>query len=217
MPFQELLALGKYYGEQRKEAEEQLLKHVQTYGEFSSPSLIDSANYKKEAIGKMQPFIDEAVSNPEIMKSGAWRSRMANQMNNIDYGLLKRFKTTADNAMTRAKMVAELKAKGLYEEWFDDPRYRDLSNWDTATMGVMTNISPDKYVSMDELGENYSKNLKPTFYKGVSPNTGQKLPFHNWLAISSADIRRQFEDHAQDLLSTDAGAKHYARFRGMAK
>lgn len=217
IPFSELFAMSKYYGDEIKAARKELNEHLKTVGEFSSPSLIDTENYRKEAVGRLEPFIDEAAANPALMKSAAWRSQMLNQLNAIDYGLLHRMKKTAENAQIREKAKAALKAEGLYEEWFDDDMYRDLSNWDTQKYGIMTSLSPDKYVSMEELGTKYTKDLKPTFYKGKAPNSGQSLPFHNWLAVSSTDIRRQFEDHAQDLLSTDAGAKHYGRVRQLLK
>ena len=213
IPFQELVTLGKYYGEQRKQAEKDLNTNIRAFGEFVSPSDVDTRLYKEESIGKLSSFINEAATNPEIMKDAAWRSRMYNALNNIDYGLLKRFEKTAENSYIREKAKAQLKANGLYEEWFDDPLYRDLSNWNTKTMGIMTNLSPDKYTTMRELGSEFTSSLKPTFYESVAPNSGQKLPFHNWLAISEQDVRRQFEDHAKDILSTDAGAKHYARVR----
>lgn len=215
IPFQELLTLGMYYGEQMNNAKKQLQDHLKTYGEFASPSDIDTERYYNEAIGKVESIVNEAAANPQLMKSAEWRSRMYNQINSVDYGLLHRFRKSAENMYLREQAVADLKAKGLYQEWFDDAKYRNLRNWDTENMGVMTNLSPDKFVTMRELGSEYTENLKPTFYKGKAPNSGQTLPFHNWMAISETDLRRQFEDHAQDLLSTDAGAKHYMRFKQM--
>ena len=200
VPFQELLTLGMYYDEQIKNAKNQLQNHLKTYGEFASPSDIDTEKYYNEAIGKVESVVNEAAANPQLMKSAEWRSRMYNQINSIDYGLLHRFRKSAENMYLREQAVADLKSKGLYEEWFDDAKYRNLRNWDTENMGVMTNLSPDKLVTMRELGSKYAENLKPTFYKGKAPNSGQTLPFHNWMAISQTDLRRQFEDHAQDLL-----------------
>ena len=217
IPFQELVTLGKYYADERKQFEKDLTQTIKTFGEFDSPSAVDMAHYKNASIGKLSPFLEEAAVNPSIMKDAAWRSRMQSQINNIDYNFLSRLKKSAENMYTRQKSVAEMRSKGLYEEWFDDEQYRDLLNWDTKSMGVMSNLAPDKYTTMRDLGSEYAKNLKPTFYKKVAPNSGQSIPFYNWMAISSADLRRQFEDHAQDLLSTDAGAKHYNRLRQMMK
>lgn len=217
IPFQELVTLGKYYADERKQFEKDISDKIKSFGEFSSISDIDMANYRKESIGKFSSLLDEAAMNPNVLKDAAWRSKVLSRINDIDYNQLSRYKKSAENFDIRQKAVAELKSKGLYQEWFDDPLYRDLQNWDTKSMGVMNSLAPDEYITMRDLGSEYTKHLKPTFYKRVAPNSGQSMPFYNWMAISSADIRRQFEDHAQDLLSTDAGAKHYARFRGMIK
>lgn len=217
VPFQELFALGKYYADERKQFESDIADTITKFGEFSSISDIDVANYRKESIGKFSSLLDEAAMNPNVLKDAAWRSKVLSRINDIDYNQLSRYKRNAENFDIRQKAVAELKAKGLYQEWFDDPEYRDLSKWDTKNQGIMSSLAPDKYTTLEELGSTFTKNLKPTFYKGKSPNTGQSMPYYNWMAISASDIRRQFEDHAQDLLSTDAGAKHYNRVRQILK
>lgn len=217
IPFQELVTLGKYYADERKQFEKDVSDTIKKFGEFSSTSDIDVANYRKESIGKFASLLDEAAMNPNVLKDAAWRSKVLSRINDIDYNQLSRYKKSAENFDIRQKAVAELKSKGLYQEWYDDPEYRDLSKWDTKNQGIMGSLAPDKYTTLEELGSTFTKDLKPTFYKGKSPNTGQSMPYYNWMAISASDIRRQFEDHAHDLLSTDAGAKHYNRVRQMLK
>ena len=217
IPFQELVTLGKYYADERKQFEKDLTQTIKTLGEFDSISKVDVQNYKNASIGQLQSLLDEAALNPSVMKDAAWRSKMNSKINNLDYNLLTRFKKSAENFEIRQKAVAALKAKGLYQEWFDDPLYRDLSNWDTLNNGVMSNLSPDEYKTMRQIGDEYASKIKPTFYKKVAPNSGQTLPFYNWMAVSADDLRRQFADHAQDLLSTDAGEKHFNRFKEWAK
>ena len=217
IPFQELVTLGKYYADERKQFEKDISDTIKKFGEFSSTSDIDVANYRKESIGKFASLLDEAAMNPNVLKDAAWRSKVLSRINDIDYNQLSRYKKSAENFDIRQKAVAELKAKGLYQEWYDDPEYRDLSKWDTKNQGIMGSLAPDKYTTLEELGSTFTKDLKPTFYKGKSPNTGQSMPYYNWMAISASDIRRQFEEHNLDLLSTSAGMKHYNRVRQMLK
>lgn len=217
IPFQELVTLGKYYADERKQFEKDVSDTIKKFGEFSSTSDIDVANYRKESIGKFASLLDEAAMNPNVLKDAAWRSKVLSRINDIDYNQLSRYKKSAENFDIRQKAVAELKAKGLYQEWYDDPEYRDLSKWDTKNQGIMNSLAPDKYTTLEELGSTFTKDLKPTFYKGKSPNTGQSMPYYNWMAISASDIRRQFEEHNLDLLSTSAGMKHYNRVRQMLK
>jgi hypothetical protein len=151
------------------------------------------------------------------MKDASFRSRFYTGLNSIDYLHLANLRKSAENMDTREKAKAALRAQGLYADWFDDPRYSDLRNWSTRDSGIMTNISPDKYRNMEELGREYVKDLKPTFYKGKAPNSGAIMPFTNWMAISRADVRRSLSDHADDILSTTAGQRHFDRFREMYK
>jgi hypothetical protein len=151
------------------------------------------------------------------MKDASFRSRFYTGLNSIDYLHLANLRKSAENMDTREKAKAALRAQGLYADWFDDPRYSDLRNWSTRDSGIMTNISPDKYINMEELGREYVKDLKPTFYKGKAPNSGATMPFTNWMAISRADVRRSLSDHADDILSTTAGQRHFDRFSEMYK
>lgn len=131
IPFQELVTLGKYYADERKQFEKDISDTIKKFGEFSSTSDIDVANYRKESIGKFASLLDEAAMNPNVLKDAAWRSKVLSRINDIDYNQLSRYKKSAENFDIRQKAVAELKAKGLYQEWYDDPEYRDLSKWDT--------------------------------------------------------------------------------------
>jgi hypothetical protein len=58
IPFQELVTLGKYYADERKQAEKDLATNIKTFGKFVSPSAVDMENYKKASIDKLAPFIE---------------------------------------------------------------------------------------------------------------------------------------------------------------
>jgi len=42
IPFEKLYALGKYYADQRKQAEKELETNIKKFGEFVSPSSVDT-------------------------------------------------------------------------------------------------------------------------------------------------------------------------------
>lgn len=215
--FGELYRIGKEQADTVRKASEEMSSALQKFGEFSSISDVDVQDYRDSTIGVLQGLINEAAANPDIMKDASFRSRFYTGLNSIDYLHLANLRKSAENMDTREKAKAALRAQGLYADWFDDPRYSDLRNWSTRDSGIMTNISPDKYRNMEELGREYVKDLKPTFYKGKAPNSGATMPFTNWMAISRADVRRSLSDHADDILSTTAGQRHFDRFSKMYK
>ncbi len=215
--FGELYRIGAAQKQAVDEAAQQFSAQLQKFGEFSSISDVDVQDYRDSSLGKMQDLINEAVTNPDAMKDASFRSRFYAGLNSIDYFHLANLRKSAENMDTREKAKAALRAQGLYADWFDDPKYSDLRNWSTRDQGIMTNISPDKYRDMEELGREYVKDLQPTFYKGKAPNSGAVMPFTNWMAISRADVRRSLSDHADDILSTTAGQRHFERFSKMYK
>ena len=48
IPFQELVTLGKYYADERKQAEKDLAANIKTFGKFVSPSAVDMENYNEK-------------------------------------------------------------------------------------------------------------------------------------------------------------------------
>ena len=163
--FGELYRIGKEQADTVRKASEEMSSALQKFGEFSSISDVDVQDYRDSTIGVLQGLINEAAANPDIMKDASFRSRFYTGLNSIDYLHLANLRKSAENMDTREKAKAALRAQGLYADWFDDPRYSDLRNWSTRDSGIMTNISPDKYRNMEELGREYVKDLKPTFYK----------------------------------------------------
>lgn len=210
--FGELYRIGKEQGDIVKKQAEQMTETIRKFGEFTSISDLDVKDYYDSSLGKLQGLINEAAANPDKLKDASFRSAFQLGLNGIDYNHLAGLRKSAENMDTREKAKAALRSQGLYADWFDDPMYTDLSNWSTRNQGIMTNISPDKYKSMEELGREYVKDLKPTFYKGKAPNSGTVMPFYNWMAISRSDVKRAINDHADDILSTTAGQRHFDRF-----
>ena len=207
IPFQELVTLGRYYGEQRRQAEEELSDNIKTFGKFVSPSAVDMENYKNASIGKLTPFVEQAAANPNLMKDAAFRAQIQNAINNIDYAELGTYTQSAANLNERLKNIAKLKAAGKYNLNWDDV---DVRNWDTKGKGVMNDLTPLEYQSLEQFGSSYVNNLKPRFYKDVDPNDPRnKMAYTNWMAITRDDIARQFAQHVNDIKANPQGSQHY--------
>lgn len=207
IPFQELVNLGRYYGEQRRQAEEELADNIKTFGKFVSPSAVDMENYKNASIGKLTPFVEQAAANPNLMKDAAFRAQIQNAINNIDYAELGTYTQSAANLNERLKNIAKLKAAGKYNLNWDDI---DVRNWDTKGKGVMNDLTPLEYQSLEQFGSPYVNNLKPRFYKDIDPNDPRnKMAYTNWMAITRDDIARQFAQHVNDIKANPQGSQHY--------
>ena len=159
IPFQELVTLGKYYADERKQAEEQLTNNLRTFGKFRSPSQVDTQRYYDESIGKFQSLINEASSNPNMMKSPEFRSRIRSIQNNIDYAALSMLEESAANQRAGLEMRAKMKAEGRFKDSWD---LSDIANYDTlGNKKIFTDITPVQYMNFNEMSNKYFDNLKP--------------------------------------------------------
>ena len=165
IPFQELVTLGKYYADERKQAEKELSENIKTFGKFVSPSTIDMENYNKQSIGKLTPFIEQAAANPSLMKDPAFRSQIQSQINSINYAELGRLEQSRDNMIQRQKYNSELALKGLYDPLLHDV---DFDNYD-STKGIFQDVSPLPYMNMHNWVKGWVDNLDYEFQE-VTPD-----------------------------------------------
>lgn len=214
-----LFNIAKDAYEQNERTRQEVTNQLKEWGKFNSLSSIDNQNYYNIAVKPVQDIIAQGAANPELMKTAAYRNALTNQIANTDYASLAKLETSAKNLDTRAKMIAEMKAKGLYEDWMDDPKLTvsAMGQWNTLQDGVMTDLSPIEYKSLKSISDQYVANLKPTFYKGVDPNTGQKMPFTNWMSVTQGDLERSLADNLNEIKNTAQGAAWYNRFAGQFK
>lgn len=168
IPFQELVTLGKYYADQRREAEEQLASNIKQFGKFVSPSKVDMENYHNESIGKLAPFVEQAAANPSLMKDAAFRARIQNAINNIDYSELGRFEVSKNQMIERQKYNKELALRGMYDPLLHDV---DFENYDSrkSGQGIFQDVSPLPFKTMHDFVKGWVDNLDYEF-QGVTPD-----------------------------------------------
>ena len=206
IPFQELMTVGKELNRQREQAEAELNANIRAFGKFVSPSQADMENYQRESIGKLAPFLEQAAANPEVMKDSAWRSQMQSAINNIDYAKLGMYEQSAANLNARLQNIAKMEAAGKYNPNWDR---LNISAWNSDEQGVMNDLTPIEFQSLEAFGAPYVKDLQPTFYKGVDPNSGVSMPYTNWMAVTRDNVARQFAQHINDIKSNPIGREHY--------
>lgn len=97
--FGELFRIGAAQKEEMDRAAQQFGAQLQKFGEFRSPSAIDTQRYYDLTIGRqdIQDAINQMVSNPDALKDASFRSSLQSLINNIDYSSLSLLKESADN------------------------------------------------------------------------------------------------------------------------
>lgn len=88
------------------------------YGDFLSPSDDDTQYYYDNTIGRIYKGIDDAnksgISTQQLIQSPEGRAYLSRIMNSIPYATLSAIRQNAKDLETYNKLVAQLKAEGLY-------------------------------------------------------------------------------------------------------
>ena len=179
---------------------------VQTFGEFTSPSDIDVENYYNLSLGQMQDLINEAMTDPNSMKDPSFRSRFYSRLNGLNYSELSKLKAGADALRQRQENIANMIANGTYYWKWD--KYRDLSNYNTLREGILDELAPTAFKSVFDIAAPYVADMKPTFFKGVAPNSGTRMAYTNWMAITPEMRARELNAHLSDIIATPQGQMH---------
>ena len=216
--FGELYRIGSAQKAAVDQAISDISTAVSTFGEFTSPSDIDTRNYYNLSLGQMNDLITEVSADPDKLKDAGFRARFYGRLNNLNYAELSRLKQGAENLEMRNKVAAEMKAKGLYNENWDVYYDKsgnivpfDASNYDTLRNGILDQLSPIQYKSMRDIIAPYVDGLNPTFIEGnVNPLTGKRLPFtKGYMAITQEHLNNILDRNINEILRTPQGQMWY--------
>ena len=159
--FGELYRIGATQKAAVDEAAKQFSTALQKFGEFRSPSAVDTQNWYNLTINRkdVQDAISQIAQNPDAMKDASFRANLQSLINSTDYSSLSLLKESADNLRLGLQTRAKMKAEGLYNEDWDES---DIANYDTlGTKKVFEDISPVKFMTANQLSNPYFDNLKP--------------------------------------------------------
>lgn len=160
IPFQELVTLGKYYADERRQAEKDLANYIKQANEFTSLISKDVDTYNKTAFNpQIKQYIEQAASNPSVMKDIGWRSGLQAAVNSVDYGMLNKLKSSAESAKIYNTAMQKLAMEGKMPPGWE-PNYFDT--YSTADSGVF-NATPLAWQSRNDIVHNYVDNLKPGY------------------------------------------------------
>lgn len=204
IPFEQLYKIGKEYNDRVDQAIQDIADYNKEWKSFDSPIKKDVEDYYRIAMNpQIKSLIDSAVSNPDNLKTFDFKRQLQNAINSVDYSSLNKLKASATNAYNYINAAKELAKKGQYNKNWD---LVDFNKYSTLESGkVFDEVAPIQYQSLQSIIDPYVKNIQETFYRGVDPNSGQRLPYTNWMAVTENDIRDIINSRYNDIVSTPQG------------
>ena len=191
IPFQELVTLGKYYADERKQAEKDLATYIQKANEFTSLLSKDVDTYNKTAFNpQIRQYIEQAASNPSVMKDMGWRSGLQAAVNAVDYGILNKLKSSAEAAKTYDTAVKKLAMEGKMPPGWE-PNYFDT--YSTIDSGKVFNETPLPYTTINDMVHKYVNDLKPEY---INTRGG-----YDYFGVSDARAEAQVDINRSELLA----------------
>lgn len=204
--FGELYRIGAAQKAAVNEAAQQFGTQLQKFGEFQSPSQIDTQRYYDLTIGRQdfQNAINQMVSNPDALKDAAFRSQLQSMINSVDYGTLSNLRSSRDAMLKRQEVNQKLMLENRFNPLWHDV---DFANYDTVNSKIFDDITPLPYMSVRELVEPYVNNLKGEFL-------GAKNGFL-WNGVTDEMTDAQLQKNLSSIQNTPQYQKYLETYQKM--
>ena len=204
--FGELYRIGAAQKAAVDEAAQQFGTQLQKFGEFQSPSQIDTQRYYDLTIGRQdfQNAINQMVSNPDALKDAAFRSQLQSMINSVDYGTLSNLRSSRDAMLKRQEVNQKLMLENRFNPLWHDV---DFANYDTVNSKIFDDITPLPYMSVRELVEPYVNNLKGEFL-------GAKNGFL-WNGVTDEITDAQLQKNLSSIQNTPQYQKYLETYQKM--
>ena len=207
IPFDTLYRLGREYNDQVDEAMQQMADYNKNWRQFTSPITQDIADYYSIAMNPtLRGLVEEAAGNPDALRSFSFRGRLQNAINSVDYAKLGQLQQSAENARAYQEEARKMAARGEYNPNWDAV---DFTRYRTLNQGVFSELAPIQFQTLQSIVDPYVKNLEPTFYGGVDPLTGTRMPYTNWMAVTDNEINKALQARYMDIVNTPQGQMWY--------
>lgn len=199
--FGELYRIGQAQRQVVEQAANEFTNIVSKFGEFQSPSAVDTQRYYENSLGKIRDLIDEAATNPDAMKDANFRARLNSRIANLDYVTLSNLKQSREGMLERQKANQELMIKGMYNPLWHDV---DFTNYNTVDSGIFNDVAPLAYKSEVDLVRPYVDNMKASFmgvkdgwiHQGVSTD---RTDYEIQRNLSSIQNTPEYQKHLEVL------------------
>lgn len=199
--FGELYRIGQAQRQAVEQAANEFTNTVSKFGEFQSPSAVDTQRYYENSLGKIRDLIDEAATNPDAMKDANFRARLNSRIANLDYATLSNLRQSREGMLARQKANWELMINGMYNPLW---HYVDFTNYSTVDSGIFNDVAPLAYKSEVDLVRPYVDNLKASFmgvkdgwiHQGVSTD---RTDYEIQRNLSSIQNTPEYQKHLEVL------------------
>ena len=204
--FGELYRIGAAQKAAVDEAAQQFGAQLQKFGEFQSPSQIDTQRYYDLTIGRedFQNAINQMVANPDYLKDAANRSQLQSMINSVDYSTLSKLKSSRDAMLKRQEINQRLMLENRFNPLWHDVNF---ANYDTVNSKIFDDITPLPYMSIRELVEPYVNNLKGEFL-------GAKNGFL-WNGVTDEMTDAQLQNNLSSIQNTPQYQKYLEAYQKM--
>lgn len=205
MPFQELVALGKYYGEQRKAAEEQYTKHLQSARDFHSLITKDNESYYNTVMNdQVRSVSDQLTKNPDLLKSAAGRQMLNNAINSVNYSDLAKLKASAKQAEVYQAAIQKLAMEGKMPPGWE-PDY--FGTYDTLKERQVFDAIPLPYTTVGDMIHPLVDNLKS---EHIETRGG-----YDYFGVSADRAEDQVDKNKSELLARQDVQRMINRYQSM--
>lgn len=201
IPFEQLYTLGK-------EAKAEVDKALNTYtaaldkwGEFQSPSEVDTKAFYNETYGRALPIAEEMARNIDMIKTPEGRAKIFSVINNTDRAKLSMLKQSAANLRARQEINAKLMMEGKYNPLWHDV---DFTNYNTGDSGIYNDLAPLAYKDIRELSDPYYSKLQ----KGYLYTKGG----YDYFGNTMEDLEGVANAHLNDIANTPEAKMHMQKY-----
>lgn len=170
------------------------------YADFYSPYEKDNESWDRLAKEPVRQLL--ANYGPDLLRSQEGRAKIAQAIASVPSGQLAKLKASAAQGLAALKVKAELEAKGLYSQDYQDFLDRQngrtsFKDWDTLRDGVY-NSTFSPFQGLGEVTDYIYKGRQP-LYKGMKD--GSRVYSYDY-----NDLLNAAQSNAQDFIKTPRGA-----------
>lgn len=197
IPFEQLYAIGKANNERVDKAYNDLANQFSKWGEFRSPSAVDTKRFYDYTIGAAQDLVNQLAANPDLIKTAEGRSMIQSFINSRPYNELSQLQQSREGLLQRQAVNQKLMLAGKYNPLW---HYVDFTNYDTVNSGIYNDIAPLAYKSEVDLVKPYVDNLKSEFIRSDGS--------YDYLGVSTDRIDEQIAKNISSIYNTPEAQMH---------
>lgn len=197
IPFEQLYAIGKANNERVDKAYNDLANQFSKWGEFRSPSAVDTKRFYDYTIGAAQGIVNQLAANPDLIKTAEGRSMIQSFINSRPYNELSQLQQSREGMLQRQAANQKLMLAGKYNPLWHDVNFTD---YDTINSKIYNDIAPLAYKSEVDLVKPYVDNLKSEFIRSDGS--------YDYLGVSTDRTDEQIAKNISSIYNTPEAQMH---------